>query len=206
MDSFSRITNRHLGELHLRSVVARLVLLVGLLSVAACSGAEPICTGPASLVDHSKWLFVEEANDPFTTTSTTVRRCGPFDANEEALGGDNSFSIRTVACNYATVEQPSLVAVTKGEPVTFRIWHFSLTAFDSAEANVKLAIDQGMLSSETVQLPSAGDLIFGTIPAPADAPIGTEVLFHIDNHGSNSWNMIELSVQRPAPCPDAGAQ
>jgi hypothetical protein len=33
------------------------------------------------------------------------------------------------------------------------------------------------------------------VPAPAAAPIGTTMVFHLHNHGSNAWNLAHLRVR-----------
>ena len=46
-------------------------------------------------------------------------------------------------------------------------------------------------------LPVAAPLPAVPPPAPFDIPVGAEVMFHLHNHGYNSWNLFKLEGETP---------
>jgi hypothetical protein len=79
--------------------------------------------------------------------------------------------------------------------VHVRLWHYELTNVDGAsEAHAALAIAGRTLWEQATPIPSASELIRPYLPLEEDLEEGTPIQFHIRNHGSNTWNLIELSV------------
>jgi hypothetical protein len=114
----------------------------------------------------------------------------------EALGGDDAFSVDTGRCSYLTVMQPALRAVAAGEVLQVRLWHFDLTAFEPAEAHAAVLVDGLALLDERVPIPSPGGLLVKEVPAERVIPAGAPVYFHLHNHGTNSWSLVEVSAGR----------
>jgi hypothetical protein len=175
-----------------------------LLSLSACGdgGAAPTCEVKTSLIDHTRWAQVPPETDPFRIDGT---RCADHQMRVEDFSGERSFTIETRGCRWATVEQPALAAVRAGETLTFRLWFFSQTSFEVAEASLVVALGATPLWTERVPLPSlSGGLLFGSFAAPRDIGAGEAILWHVGNHGTNSWNLIEVSRTGLEPCPRDG--
>jgi hypothetical protein len=96
-------------------------------------------------------------------------------------------------------------AVAAGEILNFRMWYFSQTNFDVAEAHIVVALGDQAMWTQRVPLPaSTGGLAFSSEPAPRAIAAGEKLRFHVENHGTNSWNLIEVTVSRMEPCPESG--
>ncbi len=135
-----------------------------------CVEFEPTSTCVAS--------FVPECLDSFTVLSVYTRM--PDD--------------RVNLCNWITLEQPSLRAIRAGDQVEVRARHSALTAPVPGEAHMTFVIDDEVALDYTVSIPS--DFVFpkATWTASKDYPAGTPLLWHVDNHGSNEYMLIEVNV------------
>lgn len=205
-----------------------LLVALALTAVAGCkggpgSGDGGLCTVPVPTVSVDGFSLVPLEDDPFapahvmdagtstsgdagTSTTGFVRgRCGPDEIKQELLGDTPSFSITTLFCSWGTVRTPLLEPITAGETLHLRIWYFSQQAFSEAQATLEIRIDRKTLWKGTVPLPTSGSLIVEDIVAPFAAPQGAELLWNVSNHGTNSWNFLELSRDGLGPCPDAGS-
>ena len=203
------------------SVRAAAVLVV----VAAASGSAgascappPVCQVKESLVDHDAWTLVAFADDPWRDvappltskdagvdeTSDALVPCDETDVSAEPLSLEPSLQLSTQYCSWLTVEQPLRVAVRAGEPIHTRLWYFQQTSYPAATAEIALTIDDDAFFEESLPIPAPAGLFGGDFDAPADAPQGTPIRWHVGNHGGNTWNLIELTVLREGPCPDAG--
>lgn len=158
------------------------------------------------IADPERFALTAEAEDPFRPvapldaagSSTTARgRCGPLDVKPELIGDQRSFSITTLFCSWGTAETRALAPVAEGDPLTVRVWHFSQIKLEAAEAHLLLAKDDRVFWRATVPLPSEGRLLSDELPAPFAIAAGDRLLWHVENHGQNSWNFIALETTRP---------
>lgn len=151
------------------------------------------------LIDNRKWKQVGPEEDPFWADRPEGAEPCPAEfvyAEEEAEGW--WFSVDTLECNYATASQPSLADVPEGWSLFFRIWHFRITL---GEGPFTIALYVGdppeLLYSTTRPVPSESGLIFDELVTPRPIAAGEPLYWHIDNHGDNSWSIIELSARPP---------
>jgi hypothetical protein len=135
-----------------------------------CVEFEPTSTCIAS--------YVPECLDSFTVLSVYTRM--PDD--------------RVNLCNWITLEQPSLRAIRAGDQVEVRARHSQLTAPFPGEARMTFVIGDEAALDYTTPIPS--DFVFpsDTWTAPKDYPAGTPLLWHVDNHGSNEYMLIEVNI------------
>jgi len=161
-----------------------------------------MCGEHVGLVDHMMWTEVPSETDPFRPATEWGRGpCTRADMYYEDFEGEPSYTVVTQYCSWTTVEQPLLFDVAAGEPINVRVWCFSQTTEEVAEATLLVAAGEEPLWQRSVPLPAVtGELLFDTLPAPHALPSGTPVRWHLQNHGENSWNLIELSVTRRTPC------
>lgn len=157
-------------------------------------GEEPV----PPLVSPSLWTPIEEAaDDPLAEHRPEEVEC-PGDATKtEMLDGDLSYAVDTTMCNYLAVSQASLGEVSTGDTVQARIWHFDLTpgvGEESATAHVAILFDGDIAWETDIEIPADGQLLTPEWEADDDYPPGTEIVFHLHNHGDNQWNFIDLSV------------
>lgn len=101
---------------------------------------------------------------------------------------------RLTLCNWLTLEQPSLRDIRAGDQVEVRTRHSALTAPVPGEARMTFVLGDEILLDYSVLIPS--DFVFPSVTwtATKDYPAGTPMLWHVDNHGSNEYMLIEVNV------------
>lgn len=159
-----------------------------------------------SLIDHDKWRSVPPEEDVFAPAEgDEIYPCDERDIVVEDLGEIRTWSVTTGACNWATVSQPLPRALEAGEELLLEVFWFSQRDFPGGTARIGLALDDEIVFTKELQVPAEAELLETFVGVPRDMPRGTPVRFHIGNHGTNSWNLIDISVpndaERPAHCP-----
>jgi hypothetical protein len=99
-------------------------------------------------------------------------------------------------CNWLTLAQPSLRDIRAGDEVEIRMRHSELTApVPNGEARMVFTIGDQVALEHSALIPS--DYKFPTKfwIAPRDYPAGTQLLFHVDNHGSNEYMLLEVNLR-----------
>ncbi len=127
--------------------------------------------------------FLPECFDQFTVLSVQTRMP----------------DTRVALCNWITLEQPSLRAIRAGDQVEIRAFHDALTAPIPGEARMSFVIEDELGFDEHALIPSDSDFPTQTWTASKDYPAGTTLLWHVDNHGSNEYLLIEVNVLLPEP-------
>jgi hypothetical protein len=157
---------------------------------------EMVPPSPRQLVDVEGWVEVAPGEDPFAPPSPIRIECDPVEGfGTEQFGGYLVFEVLTGVCKWATVEQPLLEDVAAGELFRPRLWHFELTSPEPAEGYAAVAIDGRIVWEYRVSIPSPSALVRHSWVADQDIPAGTPVQFHVDNHGINSWNLVEITAE-----------
>ncbi|UCH28344.1 MAG: hypothetical protein JSV06_08650 [Myxococcales bacterium] len=101
-------------------------------------------------------------------------------------------------CNWITLEQPSLRDIRMGDRVEIRMRHNQLTApVPGGEANMAFVIGDQIALEYNVLIPSDFAFPRNEWTADKDYPAGTQLLFHVDNHGQNEYMLIEVNVLEP---------
>lgn len=161
---------------------------------AEADTAAPEPTGP--VITSDRWEVVtDDSEDPFSELRPDGAECDPEGYQVEMLAEEEVFSIDTWSCNYVTLRQTTLRDLRAGDVVEGRIWHFDLTApSPGGDAYVAYHLGGEVLWEESVRIPSSSGLVLPTWTMAADAPAGTPLYFHLNNHGSNSWSVIDLVV------------
>lgn len=148
--------------------------------------------GTFDLVDPYAWVALGAEDDPFASHRPETVECEP-----EALSVDlGLFEVDTGACDYLSASQPSLAAVAAGDRLGVLMYHDSLTFWTEAEAHVALALGDDVVWEASIAIPASSEVYSVELEAPADAPAGTPVTFHLHNHGSNTWNLGHFRVTR----------
>jgi len=179
------------------------------LSSVGCSTASPLspdtqdtqdtpedtAVAPVSLIDNTAWAVVPPEEDPFWPEASEPENvCLPEDYGPEEQPDGIWFEVKTEDCAYLTVTQTLLHDIEAGTSINFRLWHFSVTI---GSTDYRLAIslgpDSDIFWEAQVPVPSDSHLFYGTIEAEKSYPAGSPVYFHISNHGSNDWGLIEFS-------------
>lgn len=150
---------------------------------------EDLAVGP--LADNEAWAFVSPEEDPFDDRPDVVdceRGIGwdtePLDPEPSTVGID------TADCNYFGVAQATQRPIAAGETLAVQLWHFQLVG--DGPAHVGVALDGDVLWETTVEIPSESELIYEEFEVVGGAPEGAQLVFHLHNHGLNSWNLIAI--------------
>lgn len=160
-----------------------------------CSGA-PCPAGSWQVIGDVQLpgAFFLPAEDPFSPLQRPDAFCDPLAHRSEPIVGEPSFTVDSAGCSYLTVVQPTLVPIQPGDPIYVRLWHFALTAPLPAVAYLALQVGDDPLWSTELPIPSSTGLVIETTTATRAAPAGTAIYFHLQNHGSNSYNLIDVKV------------
>ena len=166
-------------------------LLLLCLALSACAPREVV-----SLVDHDLWELAD-AQDPWPAHRPDPAECGALSWSAEDSGGQESLEVDTQDCDYLVVGQDSLGEGQAGDTLRFRLWHFDLFSFDAAQAHAAVMVDGEPLFEQTVPIPSDSEMLITELELEDALPAGVPVVFHLHNHGSNVWNLLEVSVYPP---------
>lgn len=160
---------------------------------SGCPDDPPPAPEPAPLAVAEGW---ERVSDPAGDVFAAMR---PADAVCDDAGYfvdplTRSFEVQTELCDYLTVRQASLEALAPGDVVAIRAFHYELTAVTPSEGYLGLAIDGEVVWEEQVPIPAAAAGVAGEITIERALPAGTELQFHVHNHGLNSWELLSVMV------------
>jgi len=155
---------------------------------------------PLSLVAAELWAPLALDEDPLPTHQPAEISCIEQSWFPEYEG----LEIDTTGCNYLSLTQPLVLALTKGEPLSLLAWHQTLIADEGDDSetgetitgHMALLIDGAMVWEIEVPIPADAGLYEVTVEAPADAPQGAPTILHLHNHGYNTWQFAELTALR----------
>ena len=102
-------------------------------------------------------------------------------------------------CHYLAAGQPLLRDVPDGAPIAVQRWHQPLHADPAAEGHLALAIGGEVIWERTVAIPAPYAVIRDLVAAPRAQLAGETVVFHVHNHGANTWNLGAVFS-----CPETG--
>lgn len=108
------------------------------------------------------------------------------------------FSVDTEDCGHLTVVQPSLAAIAEGDRVELHVFHFRLSAPERAHGHVEVRVGDHVVFGEQVAIPADSGVERWSWTADRAFDAGATVLFHLHNHGLNSWSLVELRTSRDA--------
>jgi hypothetical protein len=144
------------------------------------------------LVDHELWTWAEADEDPLAAHRPADVNCGiaGWYLEFEKLEVDTNY------CNYLALRQPALVPIEQGRGVQLGLYHFNLTAPEPAVAHVAVLVDGQILWEAEIDIPGSAAVHRHEFAAPFSAPAGAEVVFHLHNHGQNTWALEGISVEQ----------
>lgn len=171
------------------------ILLPIALVLAAC--AEP--REPAELLDHEAWRSSDV--DPWSEHAPDPIDCSALAWSYETSGGSPSLEVRTGSCNYLVVQQETVADALAGDLIQVRLWHFDLISVDAATAHAALRIGNVDVFEAEVDIPASqpvdAEMLVQEVTLSEDLPRGAPAVFHLHNHGENTWNLVEISANPP---------
>ena len=178
----------------------RVALVCALLSACAAPSADAGDTSATeteesgdgewvSLIDHLVWeQIVDAADDPLADHRPETINCG--------VGGwyleMSTIEVATDACNYLAVTQPSLLALEEGQPMQVIFYHFDLLAPEPALGHVAILVDGQVVWEKEIEIPGDANVFVEEFASPVTAELGSPVVFHLHNHGQNTWRLQDL--------------
>lgn len=171
---------------------------VGLALASGCSTKEPApsSTTPTfqTLVPLEGWSTVARDADPFVEDPSTVPACvGPGFRLEPI---DDWLEIDTGLCNWVTLVGSAQAAVDEGQLLKVTVSHFNLEAGAPAEAHLRLRLGECEAWSKLIPIPGAAAVYEEQVASPCALAANGSVLFHVDNHGQNTYQLQDVSSMR----------
>lgn len=169
----------------------RFALLLLAPLVCSCGGAEPLAVAPASVLIDAAFVTQTPEDDPLPD-----HREGEVCKRDAWYVEDQAIEVRTGPCRYASLE----AAMTAPIPAQSRMRiTFVWGALDSevpARGHVALLAGDKILAEETVDIPGPAGASVNTIVTDEPITTGTPLVFHVHNHGANTWRLHDVSVWR----------
>lgn len=164
------------------------------LALAGCPSGDdspPLDPEPVTIATITGWTRVADpSTDVFADMRPPKAPCDETGFGLEQFG--LSFEIKTGLCDYLTVAQPTLAPLVDGDVIAIRVWHDQLRAPSPSEGYVGLALGGEMLWEDTVPIPAEYGTLNADVTIDRDVPEGSELQYHVHNHGINSWNLLEI--------------
>jgi hypothetical protein len=175
-----------------------------LLGVAASLGACSNAADPAStdtrqqsyqpLVLLGDWSSLSREQDPFVEDPAAAPVCtGPGFRIEADY---NWLEIDTGLCNWVTLSAVARYAVAEGEMLELTVSHYDLGAAAPASAELRLRFGDCDAWMKTIPIPSAAAVYSERFASSCALPESGNVLFHLNNHGQNTYQLQGLSILR----------
>ncbi|MBJ95780.1 MAG: hypothetical protein CMP23_15065 [Rickettsiales bacterium] len=162
------------------------VFLLAALS-PACIEQEPRPAGP--LIDHELWQPLPLSEDPFSDHAPASIECPEAAWFLE----DGALEVDTGLCNYLALQQPARIEVRPDDRVSLIAWHAQLWDINSSEAHIAVLFDDHVVWQEYIPIPADPGVFDVEFTAPEPLAQGQRIQLHLHNHGSNSWNLLQLS-------------
>jgi hypothetical protein len=183
------------------SSLALVVLSLGCGNYEHESIEEAVCAArstPWVIGDASLWIPVPLADDPFSDQAEgDPVVCQPIHYGPELEGEVLWFGIDTRDCGYITLRQPLPETLCPGDTVELRLWHFALTDAPFGY-RAFLAFDRSTPAwQEEITPPATGMTVEGEFRVQKQVERGTPLYFHLSNHGTNSWGLLDIVATRP---------
>ena len=170
------------------------LLPIALLLTACVEPREPV-----ELLDHGTWTVSDR--DPWPAHAPEPIDCSALAWSYETVGGSPSLEVRTGSCNYLVVEQETVADALAGDVIQVRLWHYDLISFEAATAHAALRIGDVDVFDVEIPLPASevvdAEMVVQEVTLSEDLPTGTPAVFHLHNHGENTWNLVEISANPP---------
>jgi hypothetical protein len=140
------------------------------------------------LVAAEAWRLLLGADDPWEPMRPAdMPPCEVRGVKVEA----GTFEVDTALCDWATFGQASAEALAAGDGLEVVFWYGPSAA--RGEAVAALAWGDEVVWEAHVALPTAGGFLIERVPVDSPHERGTEVRFHIHNHGANTWTLGAVS-------------
>jgi hypothetical protein len=177
--------------------LAPVTLLAAFSVLAGCADGDAKKASAAQnfqpLVMLDDWSGVDRDADPFVSGDAPATCVGPGFRVEE---DDNWLEVDTGLCNWVTLTGTALHAVEHGQLLELDLSHYDLNAAAPATAELRLTLEGCDAWEKSIPIPSAASVYVEQFPSPCALKESGRVLFHLNNHGQNTYQLRSLSVFR----------
>ncbi len=143
------------------------------------------------LIDVDAWVEQSSADD-----SLADHRPDPVSCPSNSWYDENgALEVQTGYCNYLSVSQPLLTDLKKWDQIHLVLWHSQLRFSEPADAHVAISIGNTIVWEQTVAIPANAEIYDLNFPVMFDVSQGTEIEFHLHNHGFNTWSLLSLELE-----------
>lgn len=178
--------------------MTRWLVLSACFALGCASEGEPASNADAPheapLVALEAWSAVPRGDDPFVVDPAAAAPCSTPSYRVEAEQG--WLELDTTYCSWVTVTNRALVSVEQGERLRLKVSHYDLDAPEAAEAELRLRFGACEVWSKTFPIPSAADVSEEELASPCALHATDTVLFHLHNHGQNTYQLQSVTVLR----------
>ena len=152
-----------------------------------------------SLVNPFEWIPLLDEIDPFSPffsdNEPLNKSCLPESHGvEEVSIGVWSYFIETEQCHWLTLKQKIRFPLFVGDRIQLKVWHFDLNAPQRAVAHIGLSTDYENIIWVEEAIPQESRMIKDEGLINHDVLPGQWIYFHLDNHGANSWHLLEIKL------------
>jgi hypothetical protein len=150
---------------------------------------------PLALADD--WSAVTPDDDPLVEDLEQVPACqaAAFWIEPQL----DWIEIDSGICNWVTLRAAARAPVAPGTRLALTVSHYDLVAGAPAEATLRLVLGECEAWSKTLSIPADAAVYEEQLDAPCALDEGATILFHVHNHGQNSYQLQQLSALREPP-------
>ncbi len=146
---------------------------------------------PVDMVRPETWVW-DPTLDPLPMHAPAEVDCAIGFKDEFGV-----FEVDTGLCNYGVFSQLTAVDIGPGDLVESVFTHDDLVAPEPAQGHIALAIGGRIIYEAYVDIPQPYGLLEGQWYPDVLIPAGTPVVFHVHNHGYNSWRVVSIKAKTP---------
>lgn len=170
-----------------------------------CGGPDPAttesaATGPVpeldgtmvDLVKPGLWQPQAAAADPLPDHRPATVDCA---LGIGWLAEPGGFEVNTGACNYGSFSQPTLREIVPGAQISLSLYYFDLVAPAPATAHLAVTVGDHTLFEREIAIPGKADVFDIDLVADFELPAGSPAVFHLHNHGQNTWTLAHIQVE-----------
>jgi hypothetical protein len=146
-----------------------------------------------TLVGVEDWKPLARERDPFVEDESPPACTTEFARVEEEQGW---LELDTAECSFITLAAGANAAVEAGQELSLEVSHFDLDAAEPATAELRLRFEGCDVWGESIAIPSAANVYQERFSSPCPIAQGGQVMFHVHNHGQNTYQLRSLKVLR----------
>lgn len=145
------------------------------------------------LVGLEDWSPIERERDPFIEDEPPAECEAPGVSVEEE---QSWLELDTTECGFITVIAGAQGDVEEGQEMSLEVSHFDLDAAEPASAELRLRFEDCDVWEKSIAIPGDASVYRERFASPCSIAQGGQVLFHLHNHGQNTYQLRDISVLR----------